>query len=159
MDPEDFAQQFGQLYRELYRHAVRRVDDGRESLSAETTALLAHLAQTGPASLSELAAHFGRALSTLSAKTTALEEAGLLARQRDESDARRSLIWLSPGGRQALMEALDVLDTHRLAAAARRLDTAQRRQLIGGLQTLLAALPSPESPDSQHERTQDDSCL
>lgn len=144
MDARDFAQQFAQLYRELYRLAVRRVDDGREPLSSETTALLLHLAQTGPMSLSELARHFDRALSTLSVKVAALEADGLLARQRDDDDARRALIWLSPRGRQVLLEALNVLDTPRLAAAAGQLDILQRQQLLDGLRALVAALPSPD---------------
>jgi DNA-binding MarR family transcriptional regulator len=153
MDAPDFAQQFGQLYRELYRLAVRPVADGREPLSAETTALLMHLAQTGPMSLSELALHFGRALSTLSVKLAALEGDGLLARQRDDGDARRALIWLSPAGHQALQEALDVLDTHRLAAAAATLGAAQRQQLLDGMRALLAALPPhhPHHGDHHHD--------
>jgi hypothetical protein len=81
MDAPDFAQQFGQLYRELYRLAVRRVSDGREPLSAETTALLLHLAQTGPMSLSQLARHFGRALLQW-----ALRENPALARAQAEAN-------------------------------------------------------------------------
>jgi DNA-binding MarR family transcriptional regulator len=153
MDATDFAQQFGQLYRELYRLAVRRVSDGREPLSAETTALLMHLAQTGPMSLSELALHFDRALSTLSVKIAALENEGLLARQRDGGDGRRALIWLSPAGRRALQDALEVLDTHRLATAAAALGAAQRQQLLGGMRALLAALPAhqPHPGDAHHD--------
>jgi len=144
MNTDEFAQQFGQLYRELYRLAARRVDDSRSVLSDETTALLQHLAQVGPSRLSELAHHFGRALSTLSAKISALEAEGLLARQRDD-DARQVLIWLSPAGRQALLNALDVLDRPRIAAAADQLDTPQRQQLLDGLRALLAGLPSLDS--------------
>jgi DNA-binding MarR family transcriptional regulator len=142
MNTDEFAQQFGQLYRELYRLAARRVDDSRAVLSDETTALLQHLAQVGPSRLSELAHHFGRALSTLSAKISALEAEGLLARQRDDDDARQVLIWLSPAGRQALLNALDVLDRPRIAAAADQLDAPQRQQLLDGLRALLAGLPS-----------------
>src|SRR5512134_2542796 len=82
MNPDDFARQFGALYRELYRLAVRRVEDGREVLAAETTALLLHLSQTGPATLSELTMHLDRAPSTLSVKVAELESRGLLSRQR-----------------------------------------------------------------------------
>ena len=118
MDEQAFAREFVGLYRELYRVAVRRVDDGRERLSAETTALLLHLAQAGPMSLSDMARHFGRAMSTLSAKVTALEAQGWLARHQDEGDGRRAEIWLSAAGRTALDDALEVLDTSRLARAA-----------------------------------------
>lgn len=146
MDPDPFASAFGALYRELYARAVRRIDDGRDGLSSETTALLLHLAQAGPLTLSELAQHLGRALSTVSAKVGTLEDQGLLARQRDDDDNRRSLIWLSPGGRDTLAQALDVLDRPRLAAAAALLPATQRAQLIAGLQALLAALPPPTTP-------------
>lgn len=142
-DAADFARQFGQHYRELYRLALRRVGSPHDRLSAETSALLLHLAQTGPMTLSELARHFGRALSTLSVKLSELEAQGLLARQRDEADGRRALVWLSPAGRQALLQSLEVLDTPRLATAAAQLSPPQRTQLLAGLAALIAALPAP----------------
>lgn len=147
MDTQQFAREFGGLYRELYGLAVRRIPDARDAPSSETLALLMHLAQTGPLTLSELAPHLDRALSTLSAKVAALEAEGLLARQRDAADARRTLIWLSPAGRAALDEALQVLDPQRLARAAGHLEAPARRRLIDGLQALVAALSSPPEGD------------
>jgi DNA-binding MarR family transcriptional regulator len=141
MDTQAFATHFGQLYRELYQRAVRRINDPRDAPSAETTALLLHLAQAGPMTLSELSRHFDRALSTLSVKVSALEDQGLLTRQRDEGDARRALIWLNPTGRERLLEALEVLDTTLLATAAHSLSAEQRSALLAGLQSLIAALP------------------
>jgi DNA-binding MarR family transcriptional regulator len=146
MNPDDFAREFGALYRELYRLAVRRVDDGREVLAAETTALLLHLSQTGPATLSELTMHLDRAPSTLSVKVAELESRGLLSRQRDAADARRALIWLTPAGRAALIEALEVLDAGALASAASRVSPQQLDHLLGGLRALIAALPTTHSP-------------
>ena len=146
MDSQDFAREFGALYRELYRLAVRRVDDGREVLSAETTALLLHLSQTGPQTLSELTQHLDRSPSTLSAKVTELESQGLLARQRDEDDARRALIWMSPQGRAALLEALEVLDASVLANAADRIEPRQHDQLLTGLRAFIAALQTRRTP-------------
>lgn len=151
MDAHAFARQFGQLYGELYRRAARQIDDARARLTPETVALLLHMAQTGPATLSELVVHLGRSPSTLSTKITALESAGLLARQRDEHDARRALVWLSPAGREALTEALDVLDATVLARAAQDWDAARRQHLVGELQALIQALsqaPSLTPPQS-----------
>lgn len=145
MESDEFARQFSQLYRELYRLAVRRIDSGRERLSPETTALLLHLAQGGPMTLSELSRHFDRALSTLSVKVADLEGQGLLARQRDSLDARRALIWLSPAGRQELLDALEVLDTRTLAAAAEQIGVAERKQLLDCLRVLIGALPASQS--------------
>lgn len=153
MAPDQFARQFGLLYREVYCLAVRRTGS-HERLSPETTALLLHLAQTGPLTLSELTRHFNRALSTLSAKITDLEGEGLLSRQRDDRDARRALIWLSPAGRQALADALQVLDPPTLATAAGQLDEGQRQQLLEGLRSLVSALPTRHL---HHESTQHDS--
>jgi DNA-binding MarR family transcriptional regulator len=146
MDALAFALQFGQLYRELYRRAARQIDDARERMAPETVALLLHMAQTGPATLSELVLHLGRSPSTLSAKIAALESTGLLARQRDEQDARRALIWLSPAGRQALTEALDVLDAARLAQATQDWDAGRRQHLVTELQALIQALEPPYPP-------------
>lgn len=141
MNPQDFAHEFGALYRELYRLAVRRVEDARDVLSPETTALLLHLSQTGPQTLSELTMHLDRAPSTLSAKVAELESQGVLARQRDESDARRALIWMTPAGRTSLLQALEVLDTSVLATAAERVDPTRLTELLNGLRALIAALP------------------
>ena len=155
MDAQSFATHFGELYRELYRLAVRQVDDGRRVMSAETCALLLHLAQAGPMSLSELTRHLGRAASTLSAKVAELEDQGLLARQRDKHDARRALIWLSPQGRSALLASLDVLDTPRVASAAAQLGEAQREQILEGLRALIGALPAPPSTSHPGGTTHD----
>ena len=152
MDSDDFATKFGHAYRELYRHAVRRIDDARDALSAETIALLLHLGQAGPSTLTELARHFERAPSTLSVKIDALEASGLLARQRDADDARRSLIWLTADGRRRLFDALDVLDSAHLARAAARLDPLRRESLLRDLRALvdaLAATAFPEDGDSR----------
>jgi DNA-binding MarR family transcriptional regulator len=160
MDSPQFADEFGRLYREVYRVAVRRIADGREALSVETTALLSHLAQAGPMSLTEMSLHFDRALSTLSAKVAALEADGLLARQRDDIDARRATIWLSPHGRQVLTEALDVLDRQRVSTAAERLTAKQRSQLIAGLHALTTALTTAASShDPAPERSPHDTRL
>lgn len=142
MDSQAFAREFGALYRELYRLAVRRVDDGREVLSAETTALFLHLSQTGPQTLSELTMHLDRAPSTLSAKVAELESQGLLARQRDDGDARRALIWMTSKGRETLQQAIEVLDTAALSAAADGLESSRLSNLLEDLRALIAALPS-----------------
>ena len=144
MDERAFATRFGQIYREFYQRAVRRIDDGRDALSAETSAFLLHLAQAGPSTLSELSLHFGRALSTLSVKVAALEAEGWLARQRDEQDGRRALIWLTENGRAALLRSQEVLDAERLAIAGRALSAAERTHLLATLNALLGALPRHE---------------
>jgi len=141
MDHQTFAQRFGHLYRELYLRAARRIDDARERLTPETVALLLHVDQAGPSTLSELSAHLERSMSTLSAKVGALESAGLLARQRDVHDARRALIWLSPEGRKELVQAMEVLDASRLASAASAWDADRRQRFVDELHALVEAIP------------------
>lgn len=146
MDDTPFGQAFDALYRALYHRAARRIADGRARLAPETLALLTHLAQAGPSTLTEIASHVGRALSTLSTKLALLETQGLLARQPFEGDGRRALWWLSPLGRTELARARQVLDLAQLDAAAAQLPPAAVAQLLTTLAQLVAALPPP-SPD------------
>lgn len=129
MDTEDFAAAFETLFRETYLKAARRIADKRARLSPETTALLLHLTATGPVPVSALARHANRAQSTMSEMVAALTRKGLLEADPDPQDARRHLIWLSKAGQAALTEALKVLDTRKLAAAADAL-APQERELF-----------------------------
>lgn len=138
-----FAAEVNGIYQALYQLAARRVADLREGPSVETLALLTHLAQSGPLTLSEMSAHLQRALSTLSAKVAALQEQDLLARQGDPRDARRTLIWLSPAGRETVERAAQVLDAQRLAAAGRRLSVSQREGIVHALEELRRVLAHP----------------
>ncbi|MBZ8141340.1 hypothetical protein CLD22_15725 [Rubrivivax gelatinosus] len=149
MDSPTFARRFGLLYREFYLRAPRRADDGRERPSPDTVAMLLHMAQAGPATASELARQLDRAQSTLNARVAALEAAGLVSRRCGGQDVRRTRIWLSPAGRQALAEALEVLDTARLEAAAAAWDDARRRRLIDEFDALLDALLEAVPPATQ----------
>lgn len=149
MDEATFAADTNRWFREIYTHGARRVADARERLSPETASLLLHLAQAGPLTPTELAQHLARAPSTLSAKLAALQAQGLLARQADEHDGRRTQVWLSPAGRDALAESLQVLDAGRLADAAARLSAAERHAVVQALATLHRALhgPTTEPPE------------
>ena len=152
VEADEFAEEIGQCYRELYRLAVRRVGDPRDRPSPEMVVLLSHLAEAGPSTLGELSLHIDRAPSTLSAKVTALESDGLLARQRDEDDRRRSLIWLTPAGRHAYRENLRVLDHDLLRRAAERLPT-DRRELLVDLLTELIKDVRAEGPARAQDHT------
>jgi len=136
----DFAKDFESLFRAVYVTAVRRVRDKRERLSPETVALLDHLAASGPLTSSELSRHIERAPSTLSEMVDHLVEKGLLTRDRDPLDARRSLIWLTDDGQAALTEAREVLDHDLLAKAGERLTPEQRDALLDLFQTFVTQL-------------------
>ena len=140
MTPDDFAEQFQHAFQSVYLAAMRRVRDGRQRLAPETTALLLHLAEAGPMTLSDMAKHFDRALSTMSDKVENLESQGLLQRQRDPHDARCSDIWLSESGQKVLAQELDVLDRARVAHAAASLSAETRTALLNALTEFNQAL-------------------
>lgn len=130
MTEDEFADRFEDLFRTTYGRAVRRVRDKRDRLSAETVALLDHMAAAGPMTATELARHIDRAPSTLSEMLHHLEAKRLVARDRDPADARRALIWLSDEGRAALAESRSVLDAAILASAAAGLSPGDRDRLV-----------------------------
>jgi len=145
MTDAEFAAAFEDLFRSTYLRAVRRVRDKRERLSPETVAFLDHLAMSGPLTPGELSRHLDRAPSTLSEMLDHLLAKGLLERDRDPADARRSLVWLSDAGREALIEARQVLDHAVLARAATVLPEAERAAFLHSFQTFVAALSQRQS--------------
>jgi DNA-binding MarR family transcriptional regulator len=145
MTDAEFAAAFEDLFRSTYLRAVRRVRDKRERLTPETVAFLDHLAMSGPLTPGELSRHLDRAPSTLSEMLDHLLAKGLLARDRDPADARRSLVWLSDAGREALVEARQVLDHAALVRAAGALPEAERAAFLRSFQTFVAALSQRQS--------------
>jgi DNA-binding MarR family transcriptional regulator len=95
---------------------------------AEVTAaglsVLGLLTRHGPLAPTEIAAHEGVRLQTLTRLLAELETAGLVRRQADPADARRTLLSLTRAG------------AHRLGA--------QVRQREAVLQRAIAALPARE---------------
>lgn len=130
MTDEDFAERFEDLFRTTYVRAVRRVRDKRERLSAETVALLDHMAAAGPMTAGELARHIDRAPSTLTEMLRPLEARGLIERHRDPDDGRKALIWLSDAGQAALAESRRVLEPGIVATAARGLSPDERAEFL-----------------------------
>lgn len=67
-----------------------------------------------------------RAQSVISEIVTHLERNGLLERRNDPEDRRRTLIWLTPGGHEALRRDREVLGLDLLARAPRHDPAATR---------------------------------
>ncbi len=151
MTNAEFAAAFEDLFHSTYLRAVRRVRDKRERLTPETVAFLDHLAMSGPLTPGELSRHLDRAPSTLSEMIDHQLTKGLLERDRDPADARRSLVWLSPAGRDALVEARQVLDPGILAHAAGALSEAERTALLQAFHTFVTHLEGPPSERTMHE--------
>lgn len=140
MNEDDFARQFEDLYRLIYARAVRRIRDKRARLSPETVALLTHLSFAGPMTLTEIARHTARAQSTASEMINHLEKKGLLERDQDPDDGRRTLVWLSTEGRDVLSLSRAVLDTKRITTAAARMSATERAELAALFEKLTTSL-------------------
>jgi DNA-binding MarR family transcriptional regulator len=68
-----------------------------------------------------------------------LERAGLLEREDDPADRRRTLIWLTPAGHEVLRRDREVLGVDLLARAMSRLPPGRADELIEGLRALVGA--------------------
>jgi DNA-binding MarR family transcriptional regulator len=136
--PEHDARTFGQLFEQVYLRFHRR-DERRSALSGAARAVLLHLARTGPLTVTEAARHLDRAQSVVSDIVTHLEAKGLLERQSDPADRRRTMVWLTPEGFDHLERDREVLATELLARAFAAMTPGERAALLGGLSALLAA--------------------
>lgn len=132
------AEAFGELFTAAYLQFHRR-DGKRAGVSAASRAVLQHLALTGPLTVGEAARHLDRAQSVVSDIVTQLEAKGLLEREPDPDDRRRTLVWLTPEGFTLLSRDREVLSTDLLAGAMVQLSEPTRAGLLAGLRTLLAA--------------------
>lgn len=139
------AERFAELFRAVYLTFHRR-DRPRSELPGASRAVLEHLALAGPLTIGEAAAHMHRAQSVISEIVTHLERDGLLERENDPADRRRTLIWLTAQGHEALRRDREVLSVDMLASAMTRLPASQAEDLIIGLRALIdLAGPAPET--------------
>lgn len=130
------AVRFEELFHAVYLTFHRR-DGKRSELTGASRAVLNHLARTGPLTVGEAAQHLDRAQSVVSEIVSQLERNGLLEREQDPTDRRRTLVWLTPQGRQRLALDRQVLDTTRLSAAMDALPATTRDALLAGMHALL----------------------
>jgi DNA-binding MarR family transcriptional regulator len=136
--PEDAARQFGELFPAVYLCFHRR-DGKRRALPAASRSVLQHLTLTGPVRIGELGRHLARAQSVVSDIVSHLERDGLLERQKDPSDARRTLVWLSDAGLERIQAEQEVLSRDLLVRAMARLSAADVASLLRGMRALARA--------------------
>jgi DNA-binding MarR family transcriptional regulator len=134
-DPQDFARAFEAAFQQAYLRFHRR-DGKRSQMSGVSRAVLLHLAHTGPLTVGEAAKHLDRAQSVVSDIVTQLESKDLLTREPDPDDRRRTLVWLTPAGFDALDRERQVLSTELVARAAATLSAEDRAALVGTLEAL-----------------------
>jgi DNA-binding MarR family transcriptional regulator len=139
MDAEAAAAEFAELFGKAYRRFYRRVPVGQYRLTSESIAALQHLVETGPLTVAEAARHLKRSQSAMSEMLDRLERRNLVARIADERDRRRTLVWLTDEGQDALDEAQRVLSEGRLREAFDGLDQTDRVRLIEAMRLLIDA--------------------
>ena len=139
MDADEAASEFAALFPQVYRRFCRRTKPTAFRPTPESLAVLQHLAETGPLTVTEAARHMGRSQATMSEILGRLVARGLLARVRDQRDRRRTLVWLTPAGERVLDESRQILSPALLKRALRDLTPAQRQRLVGSMAALLAA--------------------
>jgi DNA-binding MarR family transcriptional regulator len=137
-DSEQRAERFADRFRAVYLTFHRR-DGPRSQLQGASRAVLEHLAMAGPLTIGEAAAHLNRAQSVVSEIVSHLEGQGLLERESDPGDRRRTLVWLTGDGQSALRQDREVLGLDQLARAFSRLPPDQADDLLAGLQSLVQA--------------------
>jgi DNA-binding MarR family transcriptional regulator len=142
-DEEQRAERFAERFRAVYLTFHRR-DGPRSQLQGASRAVLEHLALAGPLTIGEAAAHLNRAQSVISEIVSHLENQGLLERESDPADRRRTLIWLTQAGHSALRRDREVLGLDLLARALARVPPGQADDLIAGLQALVEAAGQPD---------------
>jgi len=133
------SREFADLFPAVYGHFCRRWSPEEYRPSPEATAILEHLAGTGPLTVTEAAAHFGRSQAATSELLDRLRERELIERIPDERDQRRHLVWLTEKGRALVAELHRVLDPARLDAAFALLSAGERDDLVKGMRALVRA--------------------
>jgi DNA-binding MarR family transcriptional regulator len=141
------AGEFEQLFRAVYLSFHRR-DAPRSQLQNASLTVLEHLAMAGPLTVGEAAAHLNRAQSVVSEIVSHLERQGLLERESDPADRRRTLIWLTPAGQTTLRRQRLVLSEELLTSALGRMPPDQVDALLAALRTLVQSATSSEGNPS-----------
>jgi DNA-binding MarR family transcriptional regulator len=142
--PSSEAQRFVELYAAIHDRFYRRVRPTAYRPSLESLALMRHLASTGPITIGEAAEHFSRSQAATSEIVSRLEDRDMVERVRDRRDRRRTLVWLSAAGQDAVRQAASVLSTRMLDEAFQQMTDEQRGTLLAGMQALIDTEKSTE---------------
>jgi DNA-binding MarR family transcriptional regulator len=148
--PRDKAERFAELFRAVYLTFHRR-DGPRGQLQGASRAVLEHLAMAGPLTIGEAAAHMSRAQSVVSEIVSHLEADGLLERESDPADRRRTLVWLTPAGHEALRRDREVLGVDLVARAMAKLPPGEADALNAGLHALIEQSQLSDGKRGDHD--------
>lgn len=137
MDADGAAAEFAGLFPEIYRRFRGRVHHSEYAPTTESLAVLRHLAESGPLTITECANHMDRSQSAMSEMVDRLVRRRVLSRMPDQRDRRRSLVWLTEYGFDKLDEANRVLSPDLLSKAFTNLTAERRQRLIEDLRKLI----------------------
>ncbi|WP_093712189.1 MarR family winged helix-turn-helix transcriptional regulator [Actinacidiphila alni] len=137
------------------RRALRssiRTDYPWETLPMAQVELLQVLAEASPARVTDLAARQRLATSTVSGLIGQMIEAGLVTRDVDAANRRRSVVALTPAGREQLT-AWSRAHEHRLDAALAALAAPDRDIVLAAVPALFRLAEHLDTTDSTTDST------
>ncbi len=114
---------------------------------------LFHLAASGPMSVSELATHLGVTLTTASLSVTQMAAAGLVIREEDPTDHRRTIVSISPKIEPTINEIF-TSKVQTLEKGLAALGAKRSAAFLRDLQTLLNAIETENELDGPSLRAQ-----
>ncbi len=130
------ADEFVTLFSDVFMHLHRRREATTYAPSRESLAVLRHLATAGPLTVQEASRHFGRSQAAMSEMIDRLIKRDLLARQIDDRDRRRHIVWLTEAGQRCVVQESQPLDSERLAEALADMTATERTALLDGFRRL-----------------------
>ncbi|MCP4200764.1 MAG: MarR family transcriptional regulator [bacterium] len=140
MHSEEATTLFLDLYASIYRLSYRRRNPRSPRPSGEALALLQHLRDSGPLTVTEAARHFDRSQAAISERVQRLIGRGLLESHADQRDRRRHLVWLTERAEELLTVELEVLSRERVERAMEAMSDGDREGLIRSLEGLVCAI-------------------
>jgi DNA-binding MarR family transcriptional regulator len=119
---------------------TRHVHDPQtgHALSTHQASILDHLDEVDPTSMTDLAAHMGVTVATMSLAIDRLEQRSYVRRSPDPRDGRRVLLRITSAGLR-VREAKSVLDPTRVERVLSHLAPADRAVALRGMQLLSRA--------------------
>jgi DNA-binding MarR family transcriptional regulator len=142
VDTETILDELGRLLRQLTRLAGGADGDGPPMTASQRIALV-ELGAEGPQRVNDLAHRMGTSAATASRAVDALEALGLVTRSPEPGDRRALRIELTTTGR-TLLDGRLARAAEAFEPAASELSASERRELLGLLERMTAALR--ESP-------------
>ena len=133
----DVLDHYPRIYFACHTRHVRDPQTGAD-ISAHQASILDHLDEVDAISTTDLAAHMGVTIATMSLAIDRLEDKAYVRRARDPKDRRRVLLRITAAGLR-VREAKSVLDPVRVESVLAHLPPADRDTALKGLALLARA--------------------